>query len=61
MSKSWAEVMTDEAAEMSETVFNLRLYLTYLKNCGVEPDKWAALEDRFDGLPGFVEIAAGEE
>lgn len=41
-----------------DQIHRLNLYLTYLKECVVEPDKWAAFENRFSGLPGFENVDA---
>lgn len=55
-----SEAMVNELEEMRNTVYNLRLYLTTLKNHYVNPDDWQLLEAMYSGLGGFVEVEADE-
>jgi len=41
-----------EIAELEDVVYNLRLYLTRVKD--TYPDLFMFLMERFDGMPGFV-------
>lgn len=56
-----SEAMVNELEELKDTVYNLRLYLTSLKEHYVMPDDWTAFETAFGGLPGFVEVEVDEE
>jgi len=44
----------NEIENLSNQVYNLKLYLTDLKEHRISPDDWAELEKKFDGLPGFT-------
>lgn len=49
------QLITEDAAEIAEledVVYNLRLYLTRVKD--TYPDLFMFLLERFDGMPGFV-------
>ena len=43
-----------EIAELEDVVFNLRLYLTRVKD--TYPDLFGFLAERYDGMPGFIEV-----
>lgn len=56
-----SDAMVNEYEELKDTVHNLRLYLTQLKEHYVNPDDWKLLERMYSGLPGFVEVEVDEE
>lgn len=49
------EKLVSDYEHANDTVYNLRLFITALRERYVEPDKWAAFEKEYSGLPGFVE------
>lgn len=55
-----SEATVNELEELKDTVYNLRLYLTTLKEHYVAPDDWELLSTMYSGLPGFAEVEVND-